>query len=106
MVSGLGRHSPITLGFSARFPCEQIVVRRLLRRPRQAGSHSHSNRFTMLWYFSMYHRFSLLYFGIATGRTLVPSTFQTHGQVTVDPSGCTPGRLSSSRATFIRVSTR
>src|SRR5688572_6113068 len=69
-------------------------------------THSHSNRFTMLWYFSMYHRFSLLYFGIATGRTFVPSAFHTQGQVTEDPAGCTPGRLSSSRSTFIRARAR
>ncbi len=60
----------------------------------------------MLWYFSMYHRFSLLYLGIETGRISAPSAFQTHGHVTEAPASCTPGRLSSSSLTFIRVRTR
>jgi len=34
----------------------------------------------MLWYFSMYQRFSLLYFGIDTARTPPPSAFQMHGR--------------------------
>jgi hypothetical protein len=33
---------------------------------RAAAPGSHSNRLTMLWYLSMYQRFSLLYRGIAT----------------------------------------
>ena len=36
----------------------------------------------MLWYFSMYQRFSLLYLGIATGRIPCPSAFQTQGHFT------------------------
>jgi hypothetical protein len=32
---------------------------------RRAGSTPHSNIVGMDWYFSMYQRFSLLYFGIA-----------------------------------------
>src|SRR5882757_473849 len=70
------------------------------------GVISPSNRLTMLWYFWMYQRFSLLYLGIATGRTSVPSAFQTHGQVTGVPASCTGGRLSWSSLTLVRVRTR
>src|SRR5882724_10690303 len=70
------------------------------------GVISASNRLTMLWYFWMYQRFSLLYLGIATGRTSVPSAFQTHGQVTGVPTSCTGGRLSWSSLTLVRVRTR
>src|SRR5882724_13481119 len=70
------------------------------------GVISPSNRLTMLWYFWMYQRFSLLYLGIATGRTSVPSAFQTHGQVTGVPASCTVGRLSWSSLTLVRVRTR
>src|SRR5262245_55727762 len=51
--------------------------------PRQPPAHS--NRLTMLWYFSMYQRFSLLYLGIDTALTSVPSVFQIHGQRTEAP---------------------
>ena len=42
----------------------------------------------MLWYFSMYQRFSLLYLGIATGAPSVPSAFQTQGHRTEGSSSC------------------
>ena len=60
----------------------------------------------MTWYFSMYQRFSLLYLGIETGRTVSPSAFQTQGHFTGDSSSCSPRRLSSFNPTFMRVSTR
>jgi len=48
-------------------------------------SSSHSNVPRMAWYFSMYQRFSLLYFGIATGRTPDSSAIQRQGQITDSP---------------------
>jgi len=48
----------------------------------------------MLWYFSMYQRFSLLYLGMATGTAaVVPDAFQMHGQVTDESAYSAFGRL-------------
>jgi len=59
-----------------------------------AEGRGHSNRLTMLWYFSMYQRFSLLYRGIDTGRVTAPSAFQTQGHFTAEPVTSACARLS------------
>jgi hypothetical protein len=51
----------------------------------RARTWTHSNSPRMRWYFSMYQRFSLLYLGIGTGRTPVPSVVHRHGQFTDCP---------------------
>src|SRR4051812_2800884 len=102
-VAGNARHPAAARGSRAR---QNGQGGRGRGRARQPTALAHSNRLTMLWYFSMYHRFSLLYLGIATGWTSVPTAFQTQGHFTDEPATFTPGRLSSSSLTFIRVSTR
>src|SRR5581483_12041265 len=70
----------------------QVVQTHFLTRVTTlpAAPFTHSNRLTMLWYFSMYHRFSLLYRGIAIGRaSSVPFAFQTQGHVTEAPVSIT-----------------